>query len=256
MKFYLIAVILFFYHSMALSKISVSSQRLFLDLKNKSTEFQVRNTSALDNNCKINFNHYRYDDRGDLFTYTDPTFIPENSASNIIRFSPKRFTLLAKSSQKIRLNLRNKRDVTAQEYRTHMVVVCEPLPTVNDKILSNKFANISIKPLLALNIPLVARPRKLNAKISIDNISEAPNNMLMFDIKRSGNRSIYGKVNVFNEDNEIVTSSRSFPLYHETTSKPLSINLPKFKGNTLKLEFVEDERLSGKLVTSTIYNVK
>lgn len=256
MKLFFTIGILFFYHTMVYAEVSVSTHRLFLDLDHKSTEFRVRNPDIYEYQCEITFSHYKFNERGDLSTYEDEKFIPENSASNIIRFSPKRFIISPKSKQKIRFNLRNKRDTIAQEYRSHVKVVCKANQTVSKEGLNSEFASISIKPVLVFNIPLVVRPKKLTADVSIENITEGPKSTLLFDLKRSGKRSIYGMLNIYDEENNIVTSSRSFPIYHETTSKPLSIKLPDFQGKTLKVEFIENEKKSGKIVTSKIYKIK
>ena len=71
---------------------------------------------------------------------------------------------------------------------------------------------------------------------------------------KNGHTSII--VSSANEDNELVSSSRAFPIYHETTLKSLYIDLPKFKGKTLRLEFLENESKSGTLVASSIYHIK
>tara|TARA_R110001583_G_scaffold9788_2_gene45936 strand:- start:53650 stop:54423 length:774 start_codon:yes stop_codon:yes gene_type:complete len=256
MKLFFTLGILFFYHALVYAEVSVSTHRLFLDLDQKSTEFRVKNPDAYEYQCEIKFSHYKFNERGDLSVYEDKTFIPENSASQIIRFSPKRFIISPKSHQKIRFNLRNKRDTIAQEYRSHVKVICKAKQDVSKENLSSEFANVAIKPVLVFNIPLVVRPKKLTADVSIENISEGPNNTLTLDLKRSGERSIYGMLNIYDEEDELVISSRSFPIYHETTSKPLSIKLPNFQGKTLKVEFIEDEKKSGKIVTSHIYKRK
>jgi P pilus assembly chaperone PapD len=256
MKLFFTVGILFFYHAMVYAEVSISTHRLFLDLDQKSTEFRVKNPDAYGYQCDIDFSHYKFNKRGDFSVYEDETFIPENSAAKIIRFSPKRFTILPKATQKIRFNLRNKRDTVAQEYRSHVKVICKAIQDVNTQSLSGEFASVIIKPVLVYNIPLVVRPRKLTADVSIENINEGPNNTLLLDLKRSGERSVYGMLNIYDEENELVTSSRSFPIYHETTSKPLSINLPNFQGQILKVEFIEDEKKSGNLVTSNIYERK
>jgi hypothetical protein len=255
MKYYIAGVILLFCQSLAQANISVSKQRLFLDLNQRTTEFKVRNASVVEQNCNIDFNHYKYNESGALSAYANASFIPENSASKLVRYSPKRFTLLGGASQKMRLNLRRHSDTIAQEYRTHIVVACSPKPKVSKEKLTGEYASVTIDAQLSFNIPLVARPTRLTAQVSLENITKVSNKLLL-DITRSGNRSVYGKLNIFDEENELLTSSNSFSVYHETTSKSLSIDLPTFDGSTLRVEFVEDILKSGNIITSTIYNVK
>jgi hypothetical protein len=253
MKFTLAIFITLFFQSTTYANISVSEYRLFVDRKHNSEEVLVSNNGPLSQNCELGFSHYKFDENGGFRDYPDKTMIPENSASRLIRFSPKHFRLTPSSKQKVRLKLRNKRDIKVQEYRAHLTVSCKA-DTKNDTQENN--GAFKITPQLIPNIPIVARPRKLHAQISIDNIKTMPNNTLTFDLNRTGKRSIYGKVNIWDEDKNLVTESRLFPIYHETTSKHLSINLPEFSGQTLKIEFAEDENKSGTMVTSSIYKIK
>ncbi len=236
--------------------VSVSTYRIYLDREHNVTDYWVSNKTLLKQECTIKFTHYQFDAAGNLTKYDTPNFIPNNSAKKIVRFSPKKFVITPKNKHKIRFTLRNKRDIEDIEYRSHIIVSCKDIKDDNDQIETIAgFAAVTVKPILTHHIPLVVRPRKLTAKLTIEDIVLA-DNKLIFDLVRSGKRSLYGQVNVKDQDNNIITSSRKFPLYHEVLSKNVSISLPEFEAKSLIVEFVETNELSDKLTASSTLVIK
>ena len=236
--------------------VSVSTYRIYLDREHNATDYWVSNKTLLKQECKIDFTHYTFDAFGNLSKYDTPNFIPNNSAKKIVRFSPKSFVIAPKSKQKIRFTLRNKHDIEKIEYRSHIIVSCQDIKDNDSQIetLAN-FAAVTVKPILRHHIPLVVRPRNLDVQLDIKNIA-LEGKQLSFDLERSGKRSLYGQVNVKDQDNNLITSSRKFPLYHEVLSKNVSISLPKFKAKSLIVEFIEDDELTNSLTTSSTLILK
>lgn len=231
------------------ANIGISTYRLYLDTEHNTENFIVTNRLDTSQQCEMGYSHYTFNELGDMGEYKRE-IIPENSASKLVRFSPKRFTLEAKQRQTVRFTFRRKKDVSAIEHRAFVTVNCKPeiqkmeMSQDNDSSL----VNVSFKPTLTHNIPLVIRPKRLNASAEIIDV-KMDGDFLIFDIIRGGSRSIYGKVQVLEKDNgKLITESKKLVMYIETTNKHFKLDLgTKYALDDVRVLFTEQKHHSGAL---------
>jgi len=232
------------------ASIGVSTYRIYLDNNNAQENFQVINRYNVAQQCNLKLVHYKFDQTGNLLRY-GPDEKPINSAQNLVRFSPRHFDIKANSRQTVRFTMRRKSNTESKEYRSHVVIDCkDKVETHELKSTADNIANISIKPQLLHNIPLVIRPGKaISATASFDNIN-FDKGILSFDLLRTGNRSLYGKIEVIDKNTqEIKTVSKTLTMYTETTKKNFSITLgDDYKAEDLLIKFVENVNFGGSIV--------
>ena len=219
------------------NNISVSTYRIYLDQDNSSANFVVSNREFIKQKCKLDIAHYKFDETGNMSEYDENESIL-NAAEELFRFSPKSFDIDANEKQTVRFTLRRKSGTSAIEHRAYLVVNCRELVDEKQRLqIENNLTNIPIRTSLQHNIPIIVRPRKLNASASFTNVA-LQNNILSFDMLREGERSIYGKVRVLDiNSNKIITESSNLVMYLETTKKSFHMAIP----NTLSLNEIAIE---------------
>ncbi len=113
-----------------------------------------------------------------------------NSARNLIKYSPRRVTVPANSPQQIRLLLRRPGDLADGEYRSHLIIKQEsPQKDPNQPDVT---ATVSVLP--AITLPVFVRKGNLNAQLDIVNSSarRSANGVdLALRVQRTGEKSVY-----------------------------------------------------------------
>jgi P pilus assembly chaperone PapD len=231
----------------SLADISISSRRIYVDNENSTAYFTVTNKVNTNQTCNLELVHNTFDNVGNML-HDNGGVLPPFAADDIIRFSPKNFELPANRTQTIRFVLRRRPGTPKMEHRAFVVVGCLQKQTSSVVDPQNSNVVIDIAPVLKHSIPLVVRPSKLEAKLNFSNVISA-GNKLSFDLTRSGNRSVYGKVYIYDKNsNDLVTASAVFPIYLETSIKSLHIMLPKeLSTEQIVLQFKESKRDGGDL---------
>jgi P pilus assembly chaperone PapD len=217
---------------LASANVGISSKRIYLDQDKSTDNFVISNRGITQQSCKLSTSHYTFDEFGIMSEYTGNT-LPEYAAENVMRFSPKSFHIAANSKQTVRFTLRRKKDIAAREHRAYLVVDCAEITNNSSLNNNNKagFVQVTIKPKLLHNIPIVIRPKKLTATVEFSNVV-LNKNILSFDISRTGNRSVFGKITVTNRNNgQEISQSNPMAIYIETQNKSFNMAIPE--GNTL-----------------------
>lgn len=228
--------------------VSLSTYRIYLDNDNASASFIMFNKSAVQETCSLSLVHNNFDKHGKMIP-VDKSEIPNNSAEPWIRFSPKNFTVDARAPQTVRFTLRRKADSEPNEYRSYLNVDCvEEVVEENIKKSNSQNASIRVKPRLVQNIPIIARVGKLSADLSFGDI-KVEGKRVVFDLHRSGDRSVYGMIELINKDNgEIVSYKRNVSIYTETEQVQHELGLNNVEPNKLTLRFTEEAAYGGNLV--------
>jgi P pilus assembly chaperone PapD len=231
----------------SLADVSISSRRINVDYEQSSTNFIVTSRQNTPQECDLSLTHNSFDEAGNMRHYTGKE-LPPYAADNLIRYSPKHFDLPANKKQTIRFTLRRRPNTPAMEHRSYVVVACSDKAAPLVLAADTGAPEFSIRPILKHSIPLIVRPQKLKVDVRFDKV-EIENNTLVFDLKRVGDRSVYGNINVINKDNnEIVSTSASLVMYIETTNKSFNMKLPILMNKEqLVLQFKEDSNFGGDL---------
>lgn len=231
--------------TMPIQAMSLSTYRIYLDSDNSTASFIMFNKEAVSQTCRLGLVHNDFDENGKMSKGLADV-VPQNSANPWIRYSPKNFTAAARSSQTVRFTLRRKANSQAQEYRSYLEVYCD-----NDEaeVAKSAFAadkpTISVKPRLVQNVPIVVRTGKLEAQLSMSGF-RVNDTQVIFTLNRQGNRSVYGKIELVNkQNNKVISYKKNISVYTETKQVELELTTDGTPINQLAVRFVEDEKYGG-----------
>lgn len=218
--------------------VHMSAFRIYLDDNQRQSTFTLSNSETLSQECNLFLRHYNYDDDGKIIKYKDDT-LPENSAKNWMRFSPKHFVLTPKNSQKVRFSMRRKAKAKSAEYRSFLVVDCG----VENK--ESKKELINIKPKLIHNVPIIVRVGKLKVDVAFSDI-KITDDTLRYKLTREGTRSIYGDVELIDKrTDKKITYQKGLSLYPESSYYKLSFGTRGIDPKYLQLKFIEATQFGG-----------
>ncbi|MFN5086424.1 MAG: molecular chaperone [Novosphingobium sp.] len=170
------------------------------------------------------------------------------SSASMIQFTPRRVTLQPGQSQAIRLRLLRPAVLPDGEYRTTLTVSAVPPDDAGitaDQAFGANDGKLSIKAIarFEVSIPLIVRQGQLAGLVRIDN-ARASGQKLELELARSGSRSVYGDLEVRENDanGKIVGLIRGVGVYEETDRRALEVSLNRIvsPGEALYLSFRED----------------
>lgn len=179
------------------------------------------------------------------------------SSAGMIQFTPRRVTLQPGQSQAIRLRLLRPTALLDGEYRTTLTVSAVPPEDTGitaDQAFAANDGKLSIKAIarFEISIPLIVRQGQLVGQVRIDN-ARASGQKLELDLARSGSRSIYGDLEVRENDasGKIVGLIRGVGVYEEIDRRVLEMPLNRDvrPGEALHLSFREDSGFETSVVT-------
>jgi P pilus assembly chaperone PapD len=218
--------------------VHLSTFRIYLDEDNRNNSFILFNRDTQTEECKLFLGHNNFDDNGAM-TEHQGSKPPENSAKDWVRFSPRKFTLTSAHSQTVRFTMRRKANVEPAEYRSYLNVDCGVVqPEEQGKA-------VNITPRLVHSVPVIVRVGKLNAEISFSDF-ELTGHDLSFKLLRSGTRSIYGSITLFNKETDKSVSSQSgLSIYPESSNTEFLLRTKGIPVENLVIKFSENTKYGG-----------
>ncbi|MCZ8018937.1 molecular chaperone [Novosphingobium sp.] len=181
----------------------------------------------------------------------------EKAALEMLRYAPRRITLLPGQPQSIRLSARPAPELPDGEYRVHMSFRAVP-PALSPEAAQEQAAagqlSIRLTPVYGITIPVFIRKGRLEAGATIANprlVRTATNTVLELDMRRTGQRSVYGEI-LGKRGSEQVFQIKGVAIYPEvegrTVKIPLSADqLGKLKG-PVRIEYREMPENGGQLI--------
>jgi P pilus assembly chaperone PapD len=188
----------------------------------------------------------------------------EKAALEMLRYAPKRITLLPGQPQAIRLSARPTPELPDGEYRVHMSFRAVP-PALSPEAAQEQATAgqlaIRLTPVYGITIPVFIRKGRLEATAAIANPrlgQEGAARWLELDLKRQGQRSVYGEI-LGKRGAEQVFQIKGIAVYPEVTARTVRIplnadQLAKLRG-PVRIEYRELPENGGQLIaeiTSTI----
>lgn len=151
-----------------------------------------------------------------------------NTASQMIRFSPKQVTLKPNERQTVRLSVRRPKGLEDGEYRSHLLF--KQLPIKSNEF-SGKGQGIQLDVMLSYSLPIIVRQgvRKADVEITDVNVAnKADSTNIELDFKRTGASSTIGNVIVLWQalgmEKEVeVSRLNHVKFYHELSDTHLSL---------------------------------
>ena len=239
---------LFFIFSFQSQAVSLSTYRIYLGPDSRTASFIMYNKTADAEKCSLSLAHNNFDKNGKM-TIIDNSIVPANSAKPWIRYSPKNFTVAGLEPQSVRFVLRRKANSEPNEYRSYLRIDCNKVEQkIKSSIGNGENANLTIRPKLVQQIPIIARTGKLEAKVSFGHLVLS-GTTLKFDLQREGTRSIYGKIELINnKTGKMITFKKNVSVYLETDKVRMKFNTQGIDSKNLSLRYTENKTYGGSLV--------
>jgi len=225
--------------------ISLTSYRIYLDKNFRTESFVIFNRTLTAEDCQLSFIDFPFDKASNIGKkITGMT--PKTSATNLVRFSPKKFQIKGGSNQTVRFSLRRKANTPVSEYHSYLSINCGK--SIDDSNNNNN-GRISLSPRLVHNIPVIARTGELTAALNFSDIHIDEGGKLVFKLNRSGNRSVYGVIEIINKTNgNVINYLQGVSLYAQSDYRAFDFSLPEGTDiNSLRIRFKEDSKYGGSI---------
>lgn len=154
----------------------------------------------------------------------------EKAALEMLRYAPKRITLLPGQPQAIRLSARPAPELPDGEYRVHMSFRAVP-PALSPEAAQEQATAgqlaIRLTPVYGITIPVFIRKGRLEAGATIANPrlgGNATSKWLELDMRRSGQRSVYGEI-LGKRGSEQIFLIKGVAIYPEVQGRSVRIPL-------------------------------
>lgn len=232
--------------------VSLGTYRIYLDRQHRDYDFIISNRDPVPQNCKLNLTHYNMDKNGTP-QLVEGDVLPDNSAVNLLRYSPRNFSIDPQGRQTVRFRMRNQSGVEKKEYRSYLEVNCqmvEDKTEIIDGKLNSQVAGISLTPQLVHQVPIIVRPFNLDIQVEITDINvDLNNDTVTFAVKRSGERSIFFDIELINKNNNTrIALKKNGKIYPENNEKVLTLRAKGIPSEDLLIRLTEDKRTGGDLI--------
>jgi P pilus assembly chaperone PapD len=186
----------------------------------------------------------------------------ERAALDMIRYAPRRVTLLPGQPQAVRISVRPPEGLPDGEYRVHMNFRAVPTadPVEAGAADPAQAAGVSIKliPVYGITIPVFVRKGRLEGKATLGAAQLVRTDSGAFvelDMGRSGTRSVYGEIIGKDAQGKQVFSIRGVAIYSEVTRRKARIpvnpeQIARLTGR-IKIEYRELPENGGALLAET-----
>ena len=232
----------------------VAPTRLILD-GSRGTEVVLNNIGAEPATYRISLEIKRMTAAGGLDEIDEADATPaEQAALAMIAFSPRRVTLPPNQPQVIRVGVRVPEGTPPGEYRAHMLfrAVPDAAPATAAKPVGEG-VSIALTPIYGITIPVIVRVGALGATASIgaarvEETADGP--AFAFDLTRTGNRSVYGDIEVTRPGvAEPLLRARGIAVYPEVGARTVSLRVPaelaaQLRG-PVRIRYSEDREIGG-----------
>jgi hypothetical protein len=244
----------------------VAPTRVVLD-GSRATEVVLNNIGSAPATYRISLEVKRMTGQGGLEEIAEADAnAAERAALDMISFSPRRVTLPPNQPQVIRVGVRLPEGIAPGEYRVHMLFRAIPDTVAATAPASGNAGgvNIALTPIYGITIPIIVRVGDLSASASIGKaliVEEDGQPHFAFDLARTGNRSVYGDIEVTRPGvKDPLFLARGIAVYSEVTDRRVSIPVPPAVAATLKgpvrIRYTEDRELGGGTIAETSLTVE
>jgi fimbrial chaperone protein len=206
--------------------VTVAPKRVVLEERDRGAQVALVNNSASEKTYRILIVEKKMTADGKLIDVEGPI---ENSAQELISYSPRRITLPPGGTQTVRLMVRKPANLAPGEYRSHLLFRAEAEADQGltlDDVNAEDSDGVSSKliPLYSLSIPVIVRHGDGDGQATISSAAitdEAGSPQLDVDLSRSGEHSIHGDlqvVHVSQGERYVVGSLLGVGVYSDSTS--------------------------------------
>jgi fimbrial chaperone protein len=175
----------------------VAPTRLVLEGRTRNAEMVLSNTGTEAATYRIALTFYRMGENGEMVHVETPS-AEDRAAHGLLRYSPRQVTLEPGASQILRVALRKPPDLAPGEYRSHFVFT-PVIPAGKPSEASGDDMGATVHMIVSVSIAVIVREGETAATATLDPPILEPGEgaaapALDVTIRRTGNRSLYGKL--------------------------------------------------------------
>ncbi len=261
-----------------LGDVNLFPKRVVIDGRRQIAQVGLYNKTSNEGDYEIRLVDMAMNAEGRLVAFDNGLTEAEKAsvatASEYLRYSPRRVTLRGGESQLVRIMVRTPPDLPAGEYRTHFLVssIPEQLGGLSvEGALGGQQANgigVTIRPRFGISIPVIVRigETTLDVGISDPQIVTAPDGSpaIAFTINRSGTRSAFGDVTITSSAfGKPIGLSRGIGIYPEVGQRrvviPVEDAVPANAlagGARITISYVDDDFKPGETLAEHSFAVR
>ena len=259
--------------------INLFPRRIVLDGRERIATVGLYNRTANEGDYEIGISNMVMAPNGQIFAVDSlPAGVSTErlqAADEMLRWSPRRVTLLGNEAQTVRIMARTPADLPPGEYRSHFSVTSIPRDvegglSIEDAVLGETDGGsdigVVIRPRFGIAIPVIVRVGETTLDVSLSDVAlvnteQGP--MFTVTINRSGTRSAYGDVIVTMRGQDTpMAVARGVGVYPEVDSRPIMVALdPEFdaslirQGAVIRIDYIDDDVSPGSSLDSVEFAV-
>lgn len=245
--------------------INLYPRRVILDPRRRVASIGLYNKTTFEGEYEISATNMLMTNDGQIIPFNN---LPDGAdtsgvktASEMLRWSPRRVLLLGSEAQTVRIMARPPADLPDGEYRAHFSVVSVPSDVdegfsiddaVNDGAEGSNNVGVTIRPRFGISIPVIVRIGNTTLDVGLKDIGFVRGEagpLLRMTITRSGTRSSYGDIEVRAPgESTPVLVARGIGVYPEIDHRTVILALnPEFdltklrSGMTLTATYTDDD---------------
>lgn len=222
------------------------------------TEVVLSNIGSQPATYRISLELKRMSEDGDINEVAETEASPaEQAALDMVRYAPRRVTLLPGQPQSVRLSVRPPEGLPDGEYRVHMNFRAVPPAEAPGSAGAEPATGVTIRlvPVYGITIPVIVRRGRLDAAASLARphlVNAAGGTYLELEMNRSGQRSVYGELIGKSARGEVLFNLKGIAIYPEVTHRVARVPLSpeqaaKLKG-PIRIEYRELPENGGQLI--------
>ena len=195
-----------------------------------SAEVVLSNIGSAPATYRITVELRRMDGEGDFSDVAEESAnAVERAALDMIRYAPRRITLLPGQPQAVRISARPAPDLPDGEYRVHMGFRAIPAAMTPEEAAKEAAAgglSIRLTPVYGITIPVFVRKGRLEGGAALANprlVKDGEHTFVELDMSRSGQRSVFGMIEGKTARGEQVFQLRGIAVYPEVTQRKVRV---------------------------------
>jgi len=254
-----------FWVSSSADAVALTVKRVIFEGSKRAEVITVINNSDKEETFRMGWRHYKMTEDRSLRAVPEDALPPEiRPSKDMIRFSPRRFTLPPRGSQQVRMLLRMPAGVEDGEYRSHLWIrpeadVQEFRAEVDKRTKPGK-TGVAVRMLAGVSMPIIVRKGDLSATAEIQNLSFVKKEGFVeskFTLQYQGNRSVYGDLdflcNVGSSNEYLIKFLRGVSIYPEVSKRNMTMKIiprpEKPLCNNITLRYTETDGFKGDVIS-------
>lgn len=226
----------------ALAGLTLYPTRIVFDGNQRSAQLELINNGTESATYRISLVNRRMSETG-AFSDIDEPLPGEQSAEDLLRYSPRQVTLDPGKGQTVRVMVRKPANLITGEYRSHLLFAKQPKARGRTSIETRDAhgaheIEIKLTALVGASIPVIVRHGNTNATVAMTHLDlsqtadKSPT--LAMHIERSGSQSVYGDLTVIftprGGSDQVLARANGVAVYTPNSLRRASIKLDQPDG--------------------------